>query len=120
VPAPYAETLRQLKDAVSRIGASRIDVVPIHASAEANAALGNAARTALDEEITALRAEIDGFLAVPPERSSTLTRRLEAFEGLRAKARLYHTVLQVQVQDLETALNKLTLQVEGMLQAKAA
>jgi hypothetical protein len=120
VPAPYAETLRQMKEAVSHIGASRIDVVPIHASPEANAALGNAARASLDEEISALRTEIDGFLAEPPERASTLTRRLEAFEGLRAKARLYHTVLEVQVQDLEAALNKLTLEVEGLLQAKAA
>ena len=87
---------------------------------DATAALGDAARASIDEEITALRTEIEGFLADPPERASTLSRRLETFEGLRAKARLYHTVLQVQVQDLETALNKLTLQVEGMLQTKAA
>ena len=120
VPAPYAETLRHLKEAVSNIGASRLDVVPIHESPEANAALGNAARASLDEEISSLRAEIEGFLSDPPERASTLTRRLEAFEDLRAKARLYHTVLQVQVQDLEGALNKLTLQVEGLLQTKAA
>jgi hypothetical protein len=120
VPAPYAEILRQLQQAVSNIGASRLDVVPIHASTEATAALGHAARTSLDEEISALRTEIEGFLIDPPERVSTLARRLEAFEGLRAKARLYHTVLQVQVQDLETALSKLTLQVEGLLQTKAA
>ena len=120
VPAPYADTLRRLRDAVSNIGASRLDVVPIHASAEATAALGDAARASIDEEITALRTEIEGFLSNPPERASTLARRLETFEGLRSKARLYHTVLQVQVQDLETALNKLTLQVEGMLQTKAA
>jgi hypothetical protein len=31
-----------------------------------------------------------------------------------------HTRSLVQVQDLETALNKLTLQVEGLLQTKAA
>jgi len=120
VPAPYADTLRRLKGAVSNIGASRLDVVPIHGSPEATAALGNAARASIDEEITALRGEIDGFLSDPPERASTLVRRLEAFEALRAKARLYHTVLQVQVQDLESALNKLTLQVEGLLQTKAA
>ena len=120
VPAPYAETLRRLRDAVSNIGASRLDVVPIHASPEATAALGDAARASIDDEIAALRIEIEGFLSDPPERASTLARRLETFEGLRAKARLYHTVLQVQVQDLETALNKLTLQVEGLLQTKAA
>ncbi len=120
VPAPYAETLRRLRDAVSNIGASRLDLVPIHASPEATTALGDAARASIEEEVTALRAEMEGFLADPPERASTLARRLETFEGLRAKARLYHTVLQVQVQDLDTALNKLTLQVEGLLQTRAA
>lgn len=120
VPAPHAATLRQLKAAVSNIGASRLDVVPIHASPEANAALGNAARASIEDEITALRTEIDGFLAEPPRFASTLTRRLEIFDGLRSKARLYHTVLQVQVQDLEAALAKLTLQVEGLLQTNAA
>ena len=120
VPAPYAETLRQLQRAVSNIGASRLDVVPIHGSAEATVALGHAARASIDEEISVLRAEIEGFIVDPPERASTLARRLETFEALRSKARLYHTVLQVQVQDLETALNKLTLQVEGLLQTKAA
>jgi hypothetical protein len=120
VPAPYADTLRRLRDAVSNIGASRLDVVPIHASPEASAALGDAARASIEEEIAALRAEIEGFLADPPERASTLARRLQTFESLRAKARLYHAVLEVQVQDLETALAKLTLQVEGLLQTKAA
>jgi len=120
IPAPYADTLRLLKDAVAQIGASRIDVVPIHATPEAKAALGDAARSSLSEEIGKLRVKIDGFLAQPPERASTLTRRLQAFEDLRAKARLYQTVLKVQVQDLESDLSKLTLQVEGLLHAKAA
>jgi len=120
VPAPYSGTLRQLQEAVSRIGTSRLDLVPIHESPEANAALGHAARASIEDELQALRTEIEGFLSEPPERASTLTRRLEAFERLRAKARLYQTVLQVQVQDLEVSLNKLTLEVDDLLQGKAA
>jgi len=120
VPAPYAETLRQLQRAVASIGASRLDVVPIHATPEATAALGTAARASIEEELAALRTEIDGFIAHPPERSSTLARRLETFEDLRGKARLYHSVLQVHVHDLEGALTKLSADVESLLQNTAA
>jgi hypothetical protein len=120
VPAPHAETLRQLQRAVASIGASRLDVVPIHATPEATAALGSAARASIEEELVALRAEIEGFVAHPPERASTLARRLETFEDLRCKARLYHSVLQVHVQDLEGALSKLSAVVESLLQKRAA
>lgn len=120
VPAPFAATLRRLQVAVAGIGASRIDVVPIHASPEACGALGNAARSALEQDLAALTAEIDAFLEEPPDRVSTLTRRLATFDELRAKARLYHSVLQVQVSDLDVRLDELTRHVEGLLQAKAS
>lgn len=115
VPTPSAQTLRQLQSAVSNIGRSRVDVVPIHATPEAQQALGDAARSAIEDDLTALRAEIEGFLHTPPERASTLVRRLQTFDELRAKARLYHSVLSVQVDDLEASLNDLTRHVEGLL-----
>lgn len=120
VPAPFAATLRRLQVAVAGIGASRIDVVPIHASPEASMALGNAARSALEQDLAALTLEIDGFLQEPPDRASTLTRRLATFDELRTKARLYHSVLQVQVSGLDAQLDDLTRHVEGLLQAKAS
>jgi hypothetical protein len=120
VPAPYAATLRRLQTAVAAIGASRLDIVPVHATPEARAALGDAARASIQDDIAALKIEIQGFLAEPPERASTLTRRLQAFEELRNKARLYHSVLAVQVQDLEASLAELTLNVEGLLLSRAA
>jgi hypothetical protein len=115
VPAPYADTVRRLQNAVSSIGRSRLDVVPIHATPESTAALGDAARASITDDLTTLRAEIDGFLKLPPDRPSTLMRRLQTFEELRSKARLYHSVLQVQVSDLETTLDELTRNVEGLL-----
>jgi hypothetical protein len=120
VPAPFAATLRRLQVAVAGIGASRIDVVPIHASPEASMALGNAARSALEEDLAILTAEIDAFLQEPPERMSTLTRRLATFDDLRGKARLYHSVLQVQVSDLDAKLDDLTRHVESLLQSRAS
>lgn len=120
VPAPYAETLRRLERAVGGIGASRLDIVPVHATPEATRALGDAARASIEDDLKDLQAEIAGFLQTPPERASTLMRRLQTFEELRSKARLYHSVLAVQVTDLEAQLSQLTLHVEGLLQTKAA
>ncbi len=120
VPAPFAGTLRHLQVAVAGIGASRVDVVPIHASPEASKALGDAARSALEQDLSVLTAEIEDFLQEPPDRASTLTRRLATFDELRSKARLYHSVLQVQVVDLDARLDELTRHVEGLLQAKAS
>jgi len=120
VPAPFADTLRRLQVAVAGIGASRIDVVPIHATPEASKALGDAARSALEEDLAILSSEIEAFLQEPPDRVSTLTRRLATFDELRAKAHLYHSVLHVQVSDLDAKLDELTRHVEGLLQAKAS
>ncbi len=120
VPAPFSDTLRRLQNAVAGIGTSRIDVVPIHATPEASKALGDAARSALEDDVAAVSAEIDAFLHEPPDRTATLTRRLAMFDELRAKAHLYHSVLQVQVSDLEAKLDDLTHHVEDLLQAKAS
>jgi hypothetical protein len=119
VPAVHADRLRALQGAVSQIGTSQLALVPIHETPEAQRELGNAARASIEEEIGDLRTEIESFFESSP-RASTLTARLAAFEDLRARTRLYHSVLKVQVDDLDAALAKLTLQVEGLLQSKAS
>jgi hypothetical protein len=120
VPAPYAETVRRLQGAIEKIGSSRVYLLPVHASADANRTLGDAAKVAIEDELAALKAEVDGFMASPPDRPSTLVRRLDAFEGLQARANLYRDVLQVHVQDLEATLSGLTTTVETLLNQKAA
>ena len=120
VPAPYAETLRRLQGAIEKIGSSRVYLLPVHSSADANRTLGDAAKLAIEDELAALKAEVEGFLAQPPDRPSTLVRRLDAFEGLQARANLYRDVLQVHVADLETTLAGLTTSVESLLNQRAA
>jgi hypothetical protein len=120
VPAPYAETLRRLQGAVEKIGSSRVYLLPVHASADANRTLGDAAKLAIEDELAALKAEVEGFVASPPDRPSTLVRRLDAFEGLQARANLYRDVLQVHVADLEATLGHLAASVECLLKREAA
>lgn len=120
VPAPYAETVRRLQGAIEKIGSSRVYLLPVHASADANRTLGDAAKLAIEDELAALKAEVEGFVASPPDRPTTLVRRLDAFEGLQARANLYRDVLHVHVADLENTLAGLTASVENLLDKKAA
>ena len=120
VPSPYAETVRRLQGAIEKIGSSRVYLLPVHSSADASKTLGEAAKVAIEDELAALKAEVEGFMASPPDRPSTLVRRLDAFEGLQARANLYRDVLQVHVQDLESTLSGLTASVETLLNQKAA
>jgi len=98
----------------------RVYLLPVHSSADANRTLGDAAKLAIEDELTALKGEVEGFVASPPDRPSTPVRRLDAFEGLQARANLYRDVLQVHVADLEATLAGLTSGAENLLNQKAA
>ena len=120
VPAPYTDTVRRLQGAIEKIGSSRVYLLPVHESVDASRTLGDAAKVAIEDELAALKAEVEGFVASPPDRPSTLVRRLDAFEGLQARANLYRDVLQVHVADLEATLAGLASSVEGLLNQKSA
>jgi hypothetical protein len=120
VPSVSAADLRRLQGAIEKIGSSRVHVLPVHQSQDANRALGKIATASLEAELAQLQTEIATFMSAPPERTSTLTRRLEAFEALRARARLYRSILSIQVTDLDAELGKMSAAVEGMLARKAA
>jgi hypothetical protein len=74
----------------------------------------------IEEELTALQTEMQQFLQTPPDRASTLMRRLEHFDDLRRKANLYQTVLQAQVEGLAENLTEMERQVHGLLDSKRA
>ena len=120
VPAPYAETVRKLQMAIERIGSSRVYVLPVHKSDDASRTLGDVAKSAVEQGLESLKAEVQNFLSAPPERISTLVRRLDAFEALRSKASLYKQILEVQVTDLDKTLTELAASVEKMLSQKQA
>ncbi len=120
VPAPFGAALRALQKAVEKIGASRMYLLPVHQSAEAEQALGELAAASIEAELAALQGEIADFLATPPERASTLLRRFDAYEALRNRAKLYRDVLNVEVLDLDHQLDRLSTAVEEMLHQKAA
>lgn len=120
VPNVHAAELRNLQSAIERIGTSHVYVLPVHESADATLALGEIATASLEAELAQLQAEIAAFVAAPPERASTLERRLDAFEALRGRASLYRSILSVQVTDLDAQLDRMAAAIEGLLAQKAA
>jgi hypothetical protein len=120
VPAPYAEAVRKLQVAIERIGTSKVYVLPVHKSDDATRTLGEVAKSSVEQELEALKLEIQGFVACPPARISTLVHRLDAFESLRTKAQMYRDILKVHVTDLDSTLGELTTSVEKLLNQKQA
>ncbi len=120
VPAVFAERLRHLQAAVEKIGSSKLYLLPVHDSADASRTLGDAALGAIQQELEQLKAEVHGFVVAPPDRASTLARRLDAYEELRARAQLYRDILRVEVHDLDKRLDEMTLSIENLLQSKRA
>ncbi len=119
VPVPYAPDVRRLQAAIQRIGTSVVSVLPVHRGPEAEQTLGEVARGSIEDELAALRAEIAGFVETPPDRTSTLERRLDAFEALRDRAKLYRNVLAIQVTDLDQQLDSMTATVSGLIHQKS-
>jgi len=115
VPRTHAATVRQLERAIGQLGKSTFHVVPVHQTDDGARTLGVVARGSLETELTALREELEAFKAQPPERPSTLQRRLEAFEQLRSRAQLYRDILHVQVEDLEQHLTSMATSVQELL-----
>lgn len=118
-PAPHAVALRQLQQAVEQIGSSKVYLLPVHRSPDSERTLGAVARGSIEGELAALQAELAAFVASPPERASTLVRRLDSFDALRAKAALYRDILNIQVADIDQNLAKLAQAVESMLGKKS-
>jgi len=118
VPAPYAASLRKLQACIESIGSSKVYLLPVHDSADAHRTLRDAATKSLESELAALKQEVESFVAKPPERTSTLVRRFDAFDELRSRAELYRDILSVQAKDLDSTLTQLAVSIESLLSSK--
>lgn len=122
VPRTRSEEIRKLRTAVSQLGSSAMYLMPVHAGADTNAAIGEAAVGALETDLAKIREEIDGFLTngVDGTHTGTLERRLEVFSDLRARADLYRSILNVTVEDLGEQVDAMEASVHSLLAMKAA
>jgi hypothetical protein len=94
VPPTRMPTLQALAGVVGDIGSNRVFTLPLLDHDGAKDTLAEMARTTLDDEIRAVEQELAAFAASDNEtRESTLARRIERFDGLRARVGLFATTL---------------------------
>ena len=108
------EQVRGLLSVVNGIGDSYLALVPVHDSSEARKSVARAARESFEGELAAVHAELRDFASTTP-RASTLQRRLDEYEELRARVDLYADILEAQKDSLAARLDEATAKVKSML-----
>ena len=88
--------------------------IPIYGDAVSKRNLGKQTKRALGEELQTLREELESFKTDPPRRD-TLTRRLDEFKALKAKAGMYAELLSVRVNDIKEGIDDATMVMRGIL-----
>jgi hypothetical protein len=108
VPASFQDVVEKVKRVIDSLGQSAFSILPIHATALGTRAVSAAAKRHLEEELTTLKQELDGWSMDLAHgegpRPSTVHRRIEDFVDLRSKAHLYRDILSLQVEDIEARL----------------
>lgn len=119
VPAPHTETALALARVVNSIGNSSFDILPVHHTEIGDAALARAAARSVSDEIADLQKEVAEFVAEAP-RAGVLQRRLQAYDDLRNRVRLYKDLLGLEAADLDASIGKLESAVDVLLATPAA
>jgi hypothetical protein len=115
IPPRLSQTLTALAQVLRATGENTVWTLPIADLGDAGETLAELAKETLDAEISSVEAELATFDARDIEvRSSTLERRLEKFEHLRARTSLMAGALSFRADAL---LEKLTL-LEGDVKQK--
>lgn len=108
VPPARSATLRALAGVVGDIGANRVFTLPIVDHEGARDTLAEMARATLDDEIRAVEEELEAFAASDAEtRESTLARRVEKFDALRARVGLFAATLSFKADALSERIARL-------------
>lgn len=100
---------------VESLGQSVWYTLPIHESVQTVKAVSAGAQDSLRSELADLHAQIEGYKTNPAKRATTYETRLEDLAALRDRASLYHTVLSVEVSDLEAEVQTLEATLQDMI-----
>lgn len=119
VPARFSTTLDALCAVVEAAGGNTTFRLPVLDTADGRSTLRDVANRSLDDELRALEQELAGF---DPDsvRASTLERRVEAFDALRSRVRMFSGVLQFKADGMLDRIANLQAGLRGQLGAKGA
>jgi len=103
IPSKCRATLDAVSCVVSECGQNVVYQLPIFDSPQVKSTLTNVTLDSLDNEILALRAELEGF--DDKTRDSTMEKRLSRFDELRSRVALFSGVLSFSADDLNTKID---------------
>ena len=122
IPASHQQTLDALCAVVEEVGHNKTYQLPIVDTPEGKATLREVARRTLDSEIQQLQEQLAKF-DLDKVRESTLERKLEGFDELRARANLFARVLSFKADTLNKKIasiqSGLRRQLSGEVQVDA-
>ncbi len=117
IPASHQATLDALCSVVEAAGRNTTFLLPIVDTPEGKKTLRSVAKRTLDDEIQQLQQELGKF---NPEkvRQSTLERKLEGFEDLRARVSLFSRVLSFKADSLTKKISGIQATLRQQLDAE--
>ncbi len=104
VPERFGRSLDALCRVVESAGHNQLFRLPIVETPETTQTLGVVAERSLEEEVRQLQAELDRFDA-DRTRPATLERRVEDFETLRGRVRLFSSLLSFEATGLTSRID---------------
>ena len=110
----HTTTVEALHRVINATGQSEFDVLPLYRTGLTTATVSKAAARSLADEILALQDEIAEFEKEAP-RGGVLVRRLQQFEDLRGRARLYQGALGLDITALDRSVSALEATVDLLI-----
>lgn len=93
IAAPHQDTIDAMASVLQAIGHNQLHQLPLYDSPLTQDVLNGVAVTTLDDEIQRLQDELEAFFADDKTRKSTLEKRLNTFDALRARVDTFAGVL---------------------------
>ena len=116
VPSEYLAGVETLQRVIGKIGDSALMVAHVQPSQSSRKSIAKSASTSLENEMTALREQIDAWLAgTHNPRPNTIARVIEDFTALKRRAALYRDSLQLVVDDLNADIAEATEECTALL-----
>jgi hypothetical protein len=100
IAAPHQETINAMASVLEAIGHNHLHQLPLFDSTLAQNVLNDVTVSTLDDEIQRLQDELETFFSDDKTRKSTLEKRLDAFDVLRARVGTFAGVLSFKSDEL--------------------
>ena len=106
VSQQYQKTLEALSNVVQSAGDNVVYTLPIFDTKSSKQTLRNIAKATLDDELRLLAADIGNF-DKEKMRQSTIDRKLEAFENIRNRAKMFSRILSFKAKSFDEKITEL-------------